>query len=1097
MLRFRCEHVIRQLFFALLLAGLVAGGLRADTIDYADDAVFAGTPVNTTGIQGRSVTLAEVISALEKQSSLRFVFDADRLPMGAEVVVAAGASDTRPLAQLLTDVSTQVAVVFKRRSNLIAVWGKGPDDIIADGASPAPAGAPATENTFTIPGITPNTSTDSSPVVAQPDGSASESPAIGTPDIETATKPGEILQLEKFKVEGKTPTNSQVNLRQKAAVSVDIVTSRDFSKFVASDISDIVIRMPGFSTTTRGSFAVVRGLAERYNPIMLDGIVLPSSDPERQTPELDLFPTKLVDAVVVNKVFESSLPATSSGGAVDLRTRPLPEGRYAQVQFGLRADEGALKGDAFYDYRTVGFWDHLAQGAKDRPVVADSVDEMKARLTSADTALGSNLKKFPIGVKFAVAYEDRVDLGGDGRALGYSINFNYDSSASTTEGRILGIPVLYPNDPDSPGGYVTNITETAGLVPMEGNDYVESEQEARLGFLATLGYAFNSHHILSFSAFISQIGKDTVVRTSNGYSDVGYDTVLELWKAFDTGTYDPTVNYSLPNGRLELNESLHYRQRNLTSLKLGGQHDFDEAREHKLSWALARLSVQQEEPDFWSMRYYHEAPDKPASDFFVLPLGNISRPPSRYWRDVQEDTVTGRLDWENRFDLGWMKGARVQAGLYHDKTARTFEEKSFTFNGGQSGLGPIGASRDELIADIHRDALTYGSNYLTPFATADRKLISVYAGLTLPLLAGHPWAEKLDLLLGFRAEKFKLSTAGQGAVGNATSADFYITTTTKALVGGSRLPVTASYPEKLAAADALIGPIQPGRIFVSELNETTKHPAVALIWTPIARLNVRTSYSETVGRPSFREMGPYFTRDEVSDEYQHGNVYLQTSPVKNLDFRIEYFFPKSRDLVALSLFQKEIERPIERSAYPVDLVSRSTASWFNNPDTAELKGAEIEAAKNFGFLGEPGSWFTLGGNATFIKAEVARNIEPAFPGSSEERRLYDQPEWIANAYLTFEQPAWGFSTTLSWFAISDVLQKVGQDTWSTYVAEHSRFDLTMSQRLGARWLLRFAAKNLSDPERKFIADPEVTTEEVVLRTFKDGRNYSLTATYDF
>jgi hypothetical protein len=60
---------------------------------------------------------------------------------------------------------------------------------------------------------------------------------------------------------------------------------------------------------------VVRGLAERYNPILLDGFVLPSSDPERQAPELDLFPTRLVDAVVVSKVFESRLPGTSSGGA--------------------------------------------------------------------------------------------------------------------------------------------------------------------------------------------------------------------------------------------------------------------------------------------------------------------------------------------------------------------------------------------------------------------------------------------------------------------------------------------------------------------------------------------------------------------------------------------------------------------------------------------------------------------------------------------------------------------------------------------------------------------------------------------------------------
>jgi hypothetical protein len=41
------------------------------------------------------------------------------------------------------------------------------------------------------------------------------------------------------------------------------------------------------------------------------------------------------------------------------------------------------------------------------------------------------------------------------------------------------------------------------------------------------------------------------------------------------------------------------------------------------------------------------------------------------------------------------------------------------------------------------------------------------------------------------------------------------------------------------------------------------------------------------------------------------------------------------------------------------------------------------------------------------------------------------------------------------------------------------------------------ARNLADPPREFIADPEVATDGVVLRTFKDGRNYSLSASYDF
>jgi outer membrane receptor protein involved in Fe transport len=70
-------------------------------------------------------------------------------------------------------------------------------------------------------------------------------------------------------------------------------------------------------------------------------------------------------------------------------------------------------------------------------------------------------------------------------------------------------------------------------------------------------------------------------------------------------------------------------------------------------------------------------------------------------------------------------------------------------------------------------------------------------------------------------------------------------------------------------------------------------------------------------------------------------------------------------------------------------------------------------------------------------------------------------------------------------------------TWNTFVASHSRFDLTLNQRFGSHWQVRLSAKNLADPDREFIADPAAATDGVTLRKFKDGRNYSLTATYDF
>jgi len=892
---------------------------------------------------------------------------------------------------------------------------------------------------------------------------------------------GEVTTLDAFKVDGAPVQNSVTSVRRNANVSVDILTSADYSRFAPTDIADVVIRMPGLSTTTRGSFVVVRGLAERYNPILMDGIVLPSSDPERQTPELDLFPVRLIDAVVVNKVFEAHLPATSSGGAVDLRTKPLPEGRFAQVQIGLKADEGAIKNGDYFRSGSPGNWNLLAQGANDRPAPATTQPEWIARSMSQSTIWSGKPATFPIGTKVAWIFEDRIDLSPEGRAFGYSLSVAYDSSARSEDGRTLGFAGDIRN-----GNTTLALPDGSLVASVEGEDFSEYEQEVRFGGLLNLGYAFNPNHTLSFTFFLSQVGIENVTRTYNGFSGLNVatlDQLNRLYASFESGKNDPAFRGIQGNdGNILLSESVYYRQRNLTNLKLSGEHKFDLQRSSKVGWSLANIRASQEDPDFSYLgytRYFDPIPGIPP--FYIL-YGQPVRLPTRYWREVKEKTLAGRLDGELKFDLGALSGVLARAGVYVDNTERTFFQSSFYLTGGPSSEG---TSLDNLLT-VFRNAnygiggRSFGTN--PAFNNADRKISAAYLSATIPLVSERIWARKFDLALGARLENYKYNAAGRGQLGNAGSADYYI---------------QQSVGQKIGAS--IVGPASENlfdRIYTRDVDDNTAHPSVALTWTPVDRFNVRLAYSRTVARPSFREMGPYFTNDEVTNEAQHGNVFLNTSKVENADFRVEYFFPKSRDLVALSIFSKTIDDPIEKSADTVIGSNLTVLGWFNNPSKARLKGAELEAAKNFAFWGEAASWFTLGGNATYIDAEVGVfSGESALPGTT--RNLFDQPDWIANAYLTFDRKELGFSTTLSAFGISDVLRSTSAGRWNTFVASYNRIDLTMSQRFGSRWSVRLSAKNLTDPDRKFIADPEVTTEEVVLRRFKDGRDYSLSAAYDF
>ncbi len=943
--------------------------------------------------------------------------------------------------------------------------------------------------TLGLTGLASESFAQSESVAAEP---LTPSPALQAPAADngassagaTVAADSEVYMLDDLVVQSDLVKNSVVTVRQQADVAVDMLSASDFGKFIGTDVADIVVRVPGLSTTSKGSFAVVRGLAERYNPVMLDGIVLPSSDPERQSPQLDIFPGKLVDAIVITKAYDPRLPGTASGAGIDLRTRPMPEGKKTEVQFGVRADEGLLKNESVLGAKTGGPLDHFGLGVDERrpypgptnPGVADPA--LLAYVKSPGTTNGLRREDFPIGGRFAFSHEDlKVIDETSGRKLGYSVSYSQDRSASSETGFRQSVG-------DATQGAFADGTANR-VIKAEISDYEEFELENRWGLLGSVGFAANERHLFRASAFWSQIGLERYARDYNGLSGNTWQEVQTARSEVNAGQpLRPELNVAGLNGQ----DEIYYSQRHLFDFSVGGEHDFTADLDTNLTWTLARLQARQQEPE------YLISPFRSSSNNFGQALNNIVAdfggsqglaPYTRYWRDTVEDTLAGRIDLETAADAV-REHSRLRYGYYFDRTSRDYREDSFSLQGG----GVNGFSYDHFLYELANQPsppagygiLSFGS----PSAEAERHLDAVYLSGTFSLLKDKPRAKALDLMVGARVEDFGLVTTGQGRVGNVGSRDFYAELA-RARTGV--LPNVAALPTT----------------FTSEIDETDYLPAAALTYTPRESLNVRLAYSETTARPSFREVGSYFTIDRIADEYVHGNDGLTVSEVRSYDFRIEYFSPSSTDTFAISLFRKDISNPIERvSIFSTTLQSIST--FVNNENDAAIDGLELEAAKNLGFLGEWADSLTFGGNYTFLDAAVARDsryerrqLNPAQDGGSvpDERPLYDQPEWIANAYLTWDVRPVDLSVTLSYFQISDTLLKVNELTWDTYTEGYSRWDLTLSKRLSERWRVNASVRNLFDPERRLVADPDATRDTIVYRSFHDGRSYSITATCVF
>lgn len=78
------------------------------------------------------------------------------------------------------------------------------------------------------------------------------------------------------------------------------------------------------TTIVEGKFVVVRGLSDRYTSTTLNGADVPTADPYRKSVQLDLFPTAMIDSIVVSKTFTPEQPGGFTGGAIDIVTKSFP-----------------------------------------------------------------------------------------------------------------------------------------------------------------------------------------------------------------------------------------------------------------------------------------------------------------------------------------------------------------------------------------------------------------------------------------------------------------------------------------------------------------------------------------------------------------------------------------------------------------------------------------------------------------------------------------------------------------------------------------------------------------------------------------------------
>jgi TonB-dependent receptor len=135
----------------------------------------------------------------------------------------------------------------------------------------------------------------------------------------------DVVQLETLHVEGQRVGQARALNQERAADSLkNIVAADAMGRFPDQNAAEALARISGITLERdqgEGRFVLVRGIDPNLNMTTLNGVVVPSSEGNERTINLDVIPSDSLASIEVSKSNTPDMEGGAIGGTVDLRTQ--------------------------------------------------------------------------------------------------------------------------------------------------------------------------------------------------------------------------------------------------------------------------------------------------------------------------------------------------------------------------------------------------------------------------------------------------------------------------------------------------------------------------------------------------------------------------------------------------------------------------------------------------------------------------------------------------------------------------------------------------------------------------------------------------------
>lgn len=836
--------------------------------------------------------------------------------------------------------------------------------------------------------------------------------------------------------------------RADANSATDGMTKEQMKATGDGDAGEAIQRVPGVSVQG-GKHVFVRGLGDRYTKTILNGVEIPGLDPDRNTVQLDIFPTALIDNITVYKTFTPDLSGDFTGGLIDVTTKEFPSKKEVNMSMGLGYNSLATFSKRFigaeaatFDY--FGFDDGsralpFSPSAKIPDVVLDDVKT--AKLTKAfdpNMAPVSRTAFFDHNYGLGIGNSFKSIFGNDNFDYGYNVAFTYNNSNTLREMQYGE----YRREGDASVNKLDAFRTASGLVA--SNNVL---------WTALAGHTLKYKKRNKFNM--------TVFHTQNGEN---------------TATSIREVNI-VSNPATLIKQGVQFQQRQITNLDLNGTHKLEN---WKLEWKVAPTYSKIYDPDMRStIMEEMDYVDSNGQVYYQYELNaGVGAEIRRMYRDLREFSFNERFDATYKFRTWDSLKTEIKMGAASLYKARTFDVYTYNFRLDGTNVGSIDPNyyfQEENVWNPGQEGGTYVVSSYQPANSYSGKQM-VNAGYVMHEL---PFSKKFKTTYGFRAEHAMNYYTGENNSGTVVYDNENVLNEFNILPS-----INSVYKVKKGEKG---------------IDRTTT--------------NFRASYAMTVARPSFREKSIAQIYDPILGRAFSGNIDLQQTEIHNMDFRFEHFYGRTELISASVFYKRFINpieiatyttaprevQPINSGIgdlYGLELEARKTIG-FRSEDKQHMN---FMVGANYNYI-----LSQIDMTKVFIEvagedvSEYDQRIANAREGEtvSKFRPMYGQSPYAVNAFATFGNSKAGWNANVSYNVQGKRLAVIGVGLIpDVYEQSFHSLNMKVSKAFGEnkQWTGSISANNLLNQKRSFLYE-SYGAESQIYSEFKPGVNVSAKIAY--